>query len=173
MLTVVSLFTIACSKPEDGAPGPAGTANVMYSNWQTASTWTKTTSFGVINFSYDIPAPKITTDILNTGEVLVYAKLNGYNSGLGLMDNPVKLTYNITYSDGTISTDTWSFITSLGNIKINFVNNQNLYQSISILHQFRYIIIPGGTPVATGKQAQPDLKKMSYAEVCQYCQIPE
>ena len=74
--------------------------------------------------------------------------------------------------------------------QLNFYNlNSNLYVehflkengsieleanfNISSNDRFRYIIIPGGTPATTGKQAQPDFKKMSYNEVCKYWKIPE
>jgi hypothetical protein len=54
-------------------------------------------------------------------------------------------------------------------ISTNILN----YDGVGHTDRFRYILIPGGTPVATGKQAQPDFKKMSYAEVCKYLHIPE
>lgn len=165
----------SCSSSDDGKDGetgPAGTANVIYSAWVTVPTWTKTTLYGLQNFSYNIAAPKITADILNTGVVLVYAKLNGYNTTLGLQDNPVQLTYNLAYQEGNVTTtDTWSFLTSTGNVKINFINDKNTYGSISTQHQFRYIIIPGG--VSTSKKASVDYQKMSYREVCHYLNIQE
>jgi hypothetical protein len=54
-----------------GATGATGTANVIYSDWITPPTYTKTTVFGTFNFTYDIAASKITQDILDKGTVMV------------------------------------------------------------------------------------------------------
>ena len=165
MLTVVSLFTIACSKSEDGAPGPAGpagTANVIYSNWVTPSSYAASGS----NFHYQTifnDSKEIYNAAMNGGVVLVY--WNQPNNG-----NSV-LQLNITWSQGLYME--YSMPNNGVTSDIDIATNQPNYNGIGATDRFRYIIIPGGTTATTGKQAQPDLKKMSYAEVCQYCQIPE
>ncbi|NRF39296.1 hypothetical protein [Pedobacter foliorum] len=131
-----------------GPKGDPGTANVIYSDWFTPTTYTNTVIFDINTLAYDKAEPKITADILNKGVILVYAKLNGYTSSLGLVDKPVQLPYQLTYTvGGTVYTDTWSFITSVGNIRISFVNDKNFYTAINNIHQFRYVIIPGGVSV--------------------------
>ena len=73
ILTVASLFTIACSKPEDGAPGPAGpagTANVIYSNWVTPSSYAGSATLHnqtIFNNNKDIYNAS-----MNGGVILVY-----------------------------------------------------------------------------------------------------
>lgn len=154
-----------------GATGATGTANVIYSTWFTTTAWTKTTLFGVDNFDFDKAVPGITTDILEKGVVLVYGKLNGYNSTLGLLNNPVQLPYTVVYKSGiTLNSDFWSFITSAGNLKMKFISDQNLYSSgPATTYQFRYIIVPGG--VAGGRLQS--LKGMTYQEIKALYNIPD
>ena len=86
-----------------GATGATGTANVIYSDWITPATYTKTTVFGTTVFSYSIVASKITQDILDKGTVLVYGKLNGYNPVIWPADQVSVLPIAITYMSGTAS----------------------------------------------------------------------
>jgi hypothetical protein len=72
----------------------------------------------------------------------------------------------INYQQGGLQVDTWSAFASVGNLRIRFVNDHNIYTSIANAHQFRYIIIPGGAP--TGRMAQ-----LSYSELCRKYNIPE
>lgn len=187
VFVLIAMIT-SCTKPENGkdgidgtngtngAQGPAGTANVIYSDWVIATSWTNTIVYGIDNFSFSIPAPPITTDILNTGMVLVYARLNGYNSLLGLYNNPVQLAHTVSYFfNSVIQNDNWNFIASPGNIEIKFINDHNLYTTTgpaAAIHQFRYIIVPGGVSVS-GNKAALNYDKTSYAEVCKYLNIPE
>jgi hypothetical protein len=128
-----------------GPAGPAGTANVIYSDWITPATYTKTTVFGTVHFSSIITAAKITQDILDKGTVIVYGKLSGYNPVIWPVDNVAALPIIITYMSGANSNiDTWSGITSLGQIQIDLTSSTNAYSSISNAHSFRYVIIPGG-----------------------------
>ena len=59
----------------------------------------------------------------------------------------------VTYTEGsTVYTDTWSSLITLGNVRIDFVDNMNLYNGISNAHQFRYVIIPGAVLTAALRQ---------------------
>jgi hypothetical protein len=129
-----------------GATGATGTANVIYSDWITPASYTKTTVFGTDHFSANIAASKITQSILDNGTVIVFGKLDGYTTTIWPTSQVSPLPISITYQLGgtTIYNDTWSALVTLGNIQIDFVDNQNYYSSISNAHQFRYIIIPGG-----------------------------
>ena len=64
-----------------GPVGPAGSANVIYSKWIKAGTWTKTNVFGTERFYFDINnVSRLTQDVLDQGVVLVYAKLETENN---------------------------------------------------------------------------------------------
>ncbi|MDB5133582.1 MAG: hypothetical protein JWP37_185 [Mucilaginibacter sp.] len=128
-----------------GATGATGTANVIYSDWITPAAYTKTTVFGTTDFTYNIAASKITQTILDNGTVIVYGRLNGYITTIWPTNQVSALPIIINYMSGTTpEIDTWSALTTLGNIQISLENNNNAYTSISNLHSFRYIIIPGG-----------------------------
>lgn len=128
-----------------GVTGATGTANVIYSDWVTPATYTKSTVFGTDHFIADIAASKITQAILGNGTVLVYGKLNGYNPVVWPTDQVSILPIEITYMSGTTQNiDSWSGLCTLGNVRIDLASSSNAYSSISNAHSFRYVIIPGG-----------------------------
>ena len=149
-----------------GPKGDTGTANVMYSDWFTPDTYTKDTVFGTYHFYYDKPDSAITQEILDSGIVLTYGKLDGYTSliwptnQVSLM--PITLVYRI---GATIYTDSWSALATVGNLRIQFTNDKNYYNSVSPDHQFRYIIIPGGVKAFSIPK--------DYKTLCQQYKIPE
>nr|WP_067058844.1 collagen-like protein [Mucilaginibacter sp. L294] len=145
-----------------GATGATGTANVIYSDWITPATYTKTTVFGTFNFTADIAASKITQAILDKGTVLVYGKMNGYNPIIWPTDQVGVLPVVINYLNGTTpEIDTWSARTTVGKIQIVMTNNNNVYGSIANAHSFRYVIIPGGV------RTTATVNLRNYAEVKQ------
>ena len=169
LTAAVMLFASSCGK--DGAVGPqgpigatgptgptgstgaTGSANVIYSAWVTPATYTKDTIFSTYHFYANIAATKITQAILDHGTVIVYGKLDGYTTTIWPTDQVSALPIAITYEEGaTTYTDTWSSLVTLGNVKIDFVDDKNLYGSISNAHQFRYVIIPGAVLTASIKQ---------------------
>lgn len=154
-----------------GATGATGTANVIYSDWFTPSSYTATNGFGGIkNIDFTQAAPGITQDVLDKGVVLTYGKLNGYSSSIWPANQVAKLPILVNYiSGGVTQTDTWSAFETAGSLRINFVNNTNLYGSISNSHSFRYVIIPGGN--AASRTANPDLN--DYNAVCEFYNIPK
>ena len=101
ILTVASLFTIACSKTEDGAPGPAGTANVISSNWVAPSSYAGSATLHnqtIINNNKDIYNAS-----MNGGTVLVYWNQpnNGntvYQLNYSWSSGCYQFTYFIAYS---------------------------------------------------------------------------
>ncbi len=130
---------------QTGATGATGTANVIYSDWVTPPTYAQSTIFGTVHFDASITASAITQDILDKGTVLVYGKLDGYTPTIWPTDQVGQLPIVVTYQLSSVTyTDTWSANVTLGNIQIDFVDNLNFYTGISNLHQFRYVIIPGG-----------------------------
>jgi len=174
-----------------GAAGSSGAANVIYSDWFTPTSYTKETVFGINGFYYIQTATDITQNILDSGTVIVYAKLNQYNTTLWPTTQVAPLPVSLTYvSGGTTMTDTWSGLASLGQLKVRFVNDQNAYNNYnSSKNKFRYIIIPGGvhsasyTPgtvtrsgnvldAGTLQNISNNYTSMSYEEVCDKLGVP-
>ncbi|WP_276482470.1 hypothetical protein [Paraflavitalea pollutisoli] len=150
-----------------GPQGPVGTPNVIYSEWFTATPWIKDTVFGIWGFKYNKPVPAITQPVLDSGVVLVYGKLLGYNPAVWPTTQVAQLPILITYlQSGKTQTDTWSGLATPGNLRIRFVNNTNEYNVIATQHQFRYIVLPGGKKDARVAQ-------LTYAQVCKMYRIPE
>jgi len=158
---LLTFIFLGCSKPEDGAIGPAGTANVIYSNWESAPTATPTTIDGTNGNATSITVTKLNQDILDKGTVLVYGKF-------------ATTVFALPYvSTAGGSANTLTYFPELNNIKLfRFKHDGSGGVSISTSVQFRYILIPGGI-VTTGKQTQPDFKRMAYSEVCKYLKIQE
>lgn len=171
LLTLVSAVIIlaACKKAVDGAngpAGPAGTANVKYSEWFTPTPYIKDTVYGVWGFKYNKAAPAITQQVLDSGTVLTFGKLLGYNSIAWPVNQIGQLPITVTYQQGGLQNDTWQVYPSVGNLRIRFQNDHNIYTSIANNHQFRYIIIPGGLPAGRGES-------LDYHTICQLYNIPE
>src|SRR5690348_15878845 len=81
-MILLVVFVFACKKGDTGPAGPqgsTGTANVIYSDWFSPSTWTMTTVLGIKHFDYTRPTPAITQGIIDSGVVLTYGKMVGYN----------------------------------------------------------------------------------------------
>ena len=169
-LILMVVFVCSCKKGDTGPKGPAGTANVIYSEWFIPSSYTMTTIFGIKNFDHPRQAPAITQAIIDSGMVLTFGKLSGYNSQVWPAGQIAQLPVSITYMQGNTTTDTWSAFDSVGKLRINFVNNLNIYNSISTQHSFRYIIVPGGFKASNGRRI--DLHSMSYNEVCDLLKVP-
>jgi len=169
-----------------GAKGDTGTANVIYSDWFTPGTYTKDTVFGSYGFNYDKAAAGITQKIIDSGTVITYGKLDGYNPSIWPTTQVSALPIIITYLDGSSpNIDTWSALLTPGNLRIRLVSSLNAYGGISNAHKFRYVIIPGGVKSTTaykqgvisssGKQiSAADLnavvqnyQQMGYTEICQ------
>jgi len=169
-----------------GATGATGTANVIYSDWFTPATYKKDTVFGSWGFNYDKADAGITQKIIDSGTVITYGKLDGYNPSIWPTAQVSALPIIITYLSGSSSNiDTWSSLVTPGNLRIRLVSSLNAYGNISNAHKFRYVIIPGGIKSTTaykqgaisssGKQiSAADLnavvqnyQQMSYTEICQ------
>ncbi len=193
LILFVSYAIISCQKGATGPAGPAGSTNVVYSDWFTPGSYTKDTVFGTWGFNYTKAVTEITQQVIDSGAVITFGKLDGYVTSIWPTNQVAPLPILITYMDGASpNIDTWSAYLTPGNLRINLVSSLNAYGSISNAHQFRYVIIPsGGTKndasvqpgLANGSGKQPDAgqlqtvvqnyKQMSYAEICQRLGIPE
>jgi len=136
----------------DGTDGEDGNANLIYSDWFIASSFTLSTGFGGIKLlDHDEPASEITQEIIDTGVVLVYGNLRGYTTTIWPFNHVALLPVTLTYGTSPTEIDTWTAILSAGNIKIRFINNNNRYTSIAQVHRFRYIIIPSSEAISASK----------------------
>lgn len=192
ILSFLFLLIQSCKKGDTGPAGKDGAANVIYSAWFTPTPYIKDTVFGIWGFKFNKAAPDITQNMLDSGTIITFGKLLGYNPLVWATDQVATMPISITYMQSGVTTDTWSAFASVGNLRIRFVNDRNIYTSIATGHQFRYIIIPPGkkatlarnegngplsaempaSNMAVGRVAR-DHGKMSYEEICRLLDIPE
>ena len=192
IVAFLSSMVVSCKKGDTGPAGPAGTANVIYSKWFTPGTYTKDTVFGMYQFYFNDTASLITQKALDSGVVITFGKLDGYTTAIWPTNQVAEMPITITYMEGsTVYNDLWSALATPGNLRIQFIDDHNLYNGISNAHQFRYVIIPGGVSTAnasvkpglqTGNGALPsasdidavrkNFQQMSYGEICQRLNIP-
>lgn len=121
--------------------GPAGSSNVIYSPWYETS---MNLPFGF----FSILAPSLTGDIFDKGQVLVYRKSR----------SDVYSDYYIEQISGkTNATTGYSYRAYVGSIEIYQSPNNNISPNPNVIaplaaaptdtiQQFRYVLIPGGTP---------------------------
>jgi hypothetical protein len=134
-----------------GPQGATGTANVIYSAWTRAGTWTKINVFGVDRFYTEFQADRLSQEILDRGVVLVYAKLETDN-------NQVRQLPIVVYAQFT--EDVIDFSLNLNRIRVwsTPVRGPALPVIPSPNHTFRYVLIPGG------QAGRMNYEKLTYAE---------
>lgn len=143
-----------------GEQGPEGTANVIYSDWIQLSDLSSPADTTVISRNYtryQIPAPELTQEIIDNGAILVYYKLLGMTTQLpftlaGIGSSEDLLVTYAPFTPGRIT------------ILSQLLDNTPL--TLNSNTQFRYILIPGGTPA---KKALPDFS--NYLETVKYFNI--
>ncbi len=162
---ILAITTLtACTK--QGAQGPAGTANVIYSNWDTLKyKWDNTTvlisNVGKAFYSR-IDVDLIDSSILKQGDVRVFMKGGGPNND----DTNIYVLPRVFRSE-----DCTNFIL---NAKKIILYNQLVVQNSAPggpwdkSARFRYIIIPGGKLAAARTQ-----QKENYQTLCKRLGIPE
>ena len=127
-----------------GAKGDTGTANVIYSAWITPSSYLSSTAAGITHLDADIPAAQITQAMLDSGSVQVYGKLTVYDTTVWKAGQVSQLPISVTFRNRNQTyIDTWSALVTVGNVRIDFVDDRNFYTSLTPTSQFRYVIIPG------------------------------
>ena len=168
LLLLTGMWISACEGPEGptgpagssgaqgpagatGPQGPTGTANVIYSAWTKAGTWTKTTVFGVDRFYTEIQADRLSQEVLDRGVVLVYAKLETDNNQVRQL--PITVLAQFTE-------DMIDFSLNLAKVRVwsTPVRGPAIPLSPSTNHLFRYVLIPGG------QAGRIDFEKLTYAE---------
>jgi len=175
LLLCVALVTFGCAKGDTGPTGPrgaTGSANVIYSDWYSPSTWDAETEFGIAQRTYTMTATSLTQEIIDGGVVQVYMRFVGLNPAI------VQLPFvipDVGYS--------MYFRAAAGSIKVVYYNPAARTTTPVILpstNQVRYVLIPGGALAAsmqadgsTCEQEIAGLKSMSYSEVCRKYNVPE
>lgn len=151
---------------DQGEKGDPGTANVLYSDWISfdVSVWEKITEFGKETQVYKISEDTVTQEILDRGLVLVYIRFGGAPA-------PRPLPF-IGYITSTTNDQYLWYRLSIGTISIIFynLNDKNDPGKFGSSNAYRYVIIPGGTPINGRSSAA--LQHMTYEEICRLYNIP-
>lgn len=164
----------ACEGPQgpigpagsDGGQGPQGTpgqqgipgsANVVYSSWARAGTWSTVDVFGVVRSFVDITAPRLTQEIVDRGVVLVYTKLTADNN----QARQLPVTVFAQFTEELID---FSIIVSRIRIWSTPINGPAFP---SPNYEFRYVIIPGA------QAARMNYEKLSYDDAKVMFNLPD
>jgi len=158
LFSLVLTTSTSCKKGDTGPEGPPATAKVYYSEWFRPDVYIKDTVFGAWGFKYNKAVPAITQKILDSGAVLTFGKLLGYNPLIWPANQVSQLPISVNYISGGRQEDVWTATASPGNLRIRFTNNNNYWTALATEHQFRYVIIPGGMP-------ESKLLTLTYKEV--------
>ena len=130
-----------------GPQGAAGSANVIYSDWVTPPA-------GVAIYSFLINAPKLTQDIFDRGQVVVYARVDNHG------------TYEIIQlSEGWLNSSSeykLGYVARVGSITIRSDNF-----TIGTSYSFRYVLIPGSV------SANARVNLNNFSEVKKVYRIPD
>jgi hypothetical protein len=181
--TMLLIVFMACKKPADGATGPkgdTGSANVIYSAWQTSPTPSRDTTIdGTCLRIRHMYAPSLDTAVLRNGLIVTYLKVGSigpyqlpYISDAGGATNEVNCIYNLK--------KIFIYRHTFGSCRFTSASPGtepvlvNLPQSL----EYRYVIIPG--TIAGGKVLQNDsksydinaLKQMPYEQLILTLGIP-
>jgi len=144
-----------------GAPGPegpkgdTGTANVIYSQWLDVAFIPDTvhngTEVDTVSYAAEIPAAKLDSIILATGEMKVYLNF-GSAADPDVVPLPFIAPLNNGF-DGTVFITPDFFIQDI--LLTANVDASTVTQNGEKFLQYRYILIPGGV---TGRSQKPDWK---------------
>ncbi len=175
LLLCVVLVAFGCAKGDTGPAGPRGvpgSANVIYSDWYSPSTWSAETEFGIAQRTYTMTSTSLTQEIIDKGVVMVYMRFVGLNPAIIQLPFVVP---DVSYS--------FSFRTAAGFVKVVYYNLTAPTTTPIVIpsqNQVRYVLIPGEALAAsisgdgsTREQEIASLKSMSYSEVCRKYGVPE
>ena len=178
VITMVGIFISSCSKEGPAGPagaqgtagpagaqgptgpkGDAGTANVIYSEW-------KDVSFAENRIGI-LPAPGLSNEILNSGAVKVYWNLFTKDDPF-IVSLPCSVLPTILFDVDDTAPDI-VINPYLSKDTIGLISNYNVSSEQGI-SQFRYILIPGGTPAA---RKASGINWNNYAEVKKYLHLKD
>jgi hypothetical protein len=150
----------SCKKGDDGAQGPPGTANVIYSNWLDVTfSPERDTNGDITGYSATINSPKLVDSILNKGDIKVYVNV-------GSPTMPSVFSLPITNDLG------FALIPYFQVGKINLISDVDASTEVGTggqkFFQYRYILIPGGAPAR-----MPTIDWNNYQEVKRYLNLKD
>ena len=152
---------------EQGEQGEPGTANVIYSDWIDSPFDDPTLPSNNPDLADSKSFTLVTSDVLNPNRdvVMVYGRVTGLLSDV----------HTLPYSDIEESSEySFYFDPVINATQIN-VTAQTTDGALSFFDKFtdyRYVIIPGGTPADTGKSTSP-VDYEDYEAVKAYYNIPD
>jgi hypothetical protein len=139
---------------ESSNAGKTEGIEVVYSDWFTASDsiagdWSERLSFGHRVIYFDLPVPELSSEILDSGLIIVKGNLRNYNNSIWQLNDVSNLPIALMYTlDGETQIDNWDYRVSEGLIQITLQDSTDRYSASSIgsNHRFRYIIMPANIP---------------------------
>jgi hypothetical protein len=152
----LSTTNVSCKKGDTGPKGDTGVANMIYSGWLDVPYVRQVPQPGDTVFVATIPAPKMTKDVIDKGEIKLYIN---FGTAAAPDISP------IPYFDGNVIINP-DF--EVGNI--NLVSNVNAGTQTSAgnkYFQYRYILITGSVPAR-----RATINWNNYAEVKEVLGLP-
>lgn len=152
---------------EQGAEGQAGTVNVMYSEWLNQDfNFLDGTKFKAMK----IEDTRLTNEFLNKGGIV-----------LGFFRFQKNVQYPLPYISNlrnTMRSFTAISFNDRGEVRFSLESTDDSELTTDevngvgagIQAQFKYVMIPGGTPLS-GKTPHHDFEKMTYEEVMDYFEL--
>ncbi|AWX44618.1 hypothetical protein HME9304_01621 [Flagellimonas maritima] len=156
-----------------GEQGETGTANVIYSDWIDSEF---DDNIIATSASFSIDAPLMTDDIINEGVILVFGRST---------PNPITEdtdVYPLPIVFGASRQQSYYFrAEEAGQLFIIVsANEEGNPTGVPFFGEYRYVLIPGGTPSGgsgpgdiTTKNSSLDYSKMSYKEITELFGIEE
>ena len=164
LVVILSLVVVSCQKEGGtgpagpaGPPGPAGpagspgsegpkgdtgTANVIYSEWLSVQ---YTPNADSTNWTAEIPAPRLTSEVLAQGEIKVYINFN-------TEADPV--VFPLPYFDGAVIINPVFFTDTIA--LISTADASTVTDPDGTFLQYRYVIIPGSVLPANRSRVDLD-----------------
>lgn len=186
--TLALLFTTAC-KVENGNSPSVKESGITGSEWfypvsDQKNLWEV---LGTVNggkyYRTSFAAPDITSEVISSSVILVYAKFTGYDQAIWEPGSVGLLPKTLVSSSFGNSSDEWTMGVSTGSISLRLQNSAFYYPSAGpdANHSFRYIIIPKSSARVTGQKpntqnplsrySESDLRNLSYEEICKQAGI--
>lgn len=135
LFAVIGSFT-SCKK---GDQGPAGTANVMYSDWMAVSFKADTIHVGsaidTVDYYATITATKLDSTVLNKGDVKVYVNV-------GTVASPTVAEVSAIGLTAVLQSQKITLVGGAGNPASDEYSTYT--QGGSQYYLYRYVLIPGG-----------------------------
>ena len=148
-----AIILTACSKEKDilaentRTISTASKTNTIVSNWESGYSWSQMDSSGYQVYFHDRVSPELTSDILNGGAVLVWAKNVKADNG-NLITKPMRLPFHVLPEFGRPAYDNyWYYTATAGNLKMEFRSNKYRFSTDAVpvpdaSVQSRYFFIP-------------------------------